>query len=117
MGCCQTATMVNRTDQVSPIRVDRVVKLEVTIFPKLAETGDKSSVCDTGSPGFKWSSESEPTTQMNTPKAEPTVVFVMVDKDIEYKVPKLLSPDSSSTIMNRRKKRAELSNFDDLVLA
>lgn len=109
--------MINRTDQASPVRVDRVVKLEVTVFPKLAETGDKSSVCDIGSPGFESPSEFEPPTQMNTPKAEPTVVFVMVDKDIEYKVPKLLSPDSSSTIMSRRKKQAELSNFDDLLLA
>jgi len=107
--------MINRADQVSPIKVETAAKLDVTILPRLIETTEKLSVLC--SPGLKSPLEVDPPTQMNTPKAEPSVVFVMVDKEIAYKVPKLLSPDSASTIMSRRRKNNDLSNFDDLLLA
>lgn len=114
MGCCQTTTMINRADQVSPIKVQTAAKLDVTILPRLIETTERLPVAC--SPGLK-SPELDLPTQMNTPKAESSVVFVMVDKEIEYKVPKLLSPDSASTIMSRRRKNNDNSNFEDLLLA
>jgi hypothetical protein len=115
MGCCQTTTMVNRADQVSPIKLETVTKLEVTIFPKLIETVDKLPVLC--SPALNPSIELELPTQMNTPKCENSVVFVLIDKDIEYKVPKLLAPDSASTILSRRRKNQNGFNFDDLLSA
>jgi hypothetical protein len=115
MGCCQTTTMINRADQVSPIKLEAASKLEVTIFPKLIETIDKLPVLC--SPAFKAPTEADLPTQMSTPKCESSVVFVLMDKEIEYKVPKLLPPDSASTILSRRRKLNDGFNFDELLSA